>query len=87
MNEKKSFEARIAELEISMEVMKDSNEDICRRSELISSENGVLNVNIKSLESSMVVLQDENDEVKGRLSGCIVENEETVSRMRSLSEK
>ena len=67
--------------------MKESNEDICKRSELIYSENEVLSENIKALESSMGVLQGEKDEVEDRLSDSVVENEEIVSRISSWSEK
>jgi len=47
----------------------------------------VLSENIKALESSLGVLLGEKDEVEWRLSSCIVENEELVSRISILSEK
>jgi len=54
--------------------MKEINEDICKISELIYSENEVLSENIKSSESSMGVLQAKKDEVEDRLSDSVVEN-------------
>ena len=49
-----------------MAEMKSKNEELCTRSDLISSENEVLNAKIKELESSIAVLQREKDEVDVR---------------------
>jgi len=81
MNEKVSFGARRAELEISMEEVKEIDEDIFERSVLLPNEMEVLSEQIKVSESSIVVSQGEKDEEDARLGSCTVENEEMVSRI------
>ena len=47
-----------------MKEIKESNEDICKRSDLIYSENEVLSENIKALDASMGVFRGDTDNVE-----------------------
>lgn len=59
----------------NMAKMKSKHEEICTSSDLISSQNKVLNANIKELESSFVVSQSKKDQMDVRCSAVIDENE------------
>ena len=47
-----------------MKEIKESNEDICKRSDLIYSENEVLSESIEALNASMCVFQGGTDNVE-----------------------
>ena len=67
-----------------MAKMKSKHEEFCTSSDLISSENKVLNAKIKELESSIAVLQSKKDQMDVRCSAVIDENEVLSVKMAKL---